>query len=169
MEPQAAEQNGIDAKLATLAAENIATTNILREFIVSQGAINKGFTDAITAAAGATGRVWSLMAPIIVAAFVGMYLFVMSNVNGLVGPVKDNNDRLSQATSGIQTSIVELAQKNIEFSTQVNCLEIVREYENSVQEMLRTLEAEDALKLPPGQVMPQLSYHPFCQPVVTSR
>jgi len=157
----------INTNLATLIAQNIAVTQRLDKFIETQAITNQQLATGLVDARGANGRTWAYLSAVVVGAFVAMYAFVMLGVSNQVGPLAQGIALQAISVASLQTQVAELGQKNIEFGTQVNCLEIMREYENSVQEMMRGLEATGEIKIGPGQTLPTLAYHPFCQPTAS--
>lgn len=149
----------------TNATKSLATT--VDKFIVEQQSINKTVAEAILASRTSNFRTLAGLAIFVMAAWTAQYAFLAQKVDSAVAPTEQLASQNTLAIAALATQTAEQRQKNVEIATQINCLEVVREFENSVKDRDSALLALDAIKLPAGVTMPIITYHPLCQPVAT--
>jgi hypothetical protein len=137
------------------------------KFITEQHETNKTVSEAIQASRSSNVKSLAALAVFVLAAWAAQYAFLVQKTHSDVAPLEQLATQNMTSVSALATQTAEQRQKNVEFGTQINCLEIIREFENAVRDRDNALMAMGVVKLQPGQQMPVITYHPLCQPVAT--
>lgn len=152
-------------------SEAASTTKTLAstvdKFILEQKEINKAVNEAIQSSRTSNLRSLLALAAFVIAAWTAQFEFLAQKTDSAVSPVITLANQNTLAIAALATQTAEQRQKNVEIATQINCLEVIREFENSMKDRDNALISLGAIKLPPGVTMPIITYHPLCQPVAT--